>query len=231
LYSIQSQAAVILRSTRFVANKGRIVGITEDWKGAVWDLNGVQTAVFDGTSLGTGAPVSYLSVAPDLLTAFVAYDDGSTLFVDGHKHVTGRFEKDPGQITSAAFSPDGSTLVTAGSGGAAIWSRDGALVKQLEASPPVAYAIFSPTGTRIAVASYDGSVSLWDGNGNLVSRLRLASAESRQSPTQLQTGIFTVQRWRPRGAPGALPCGSGTEPQPTNISPRSTLSSARTPSS
>jgi len=190
MYRTQIQASGNLRSTTFVPEKQRIVGITEDWKATVWDLSGVQTAVFDGASLGAGAPVSFVCVAPDLLSAMIAYGDGSALFVNAHKQVTGRFKTHPGQINFAAFSPDGSTLVTAGTGGAAMWSRDGALLKRLGASTPVAYAILSPTGARIAVASNDGSVSLWDGSGNLVSKLRLPSAESQRSPTQLQTGTF-----------------------------------------
>jgi len=73
-----------------------------------------------------------------------------------------------GAVLSAAFSPDGSRIVTAGTDGTArIW--DAASAKEIAVlrghNSPVTSAAFSPDGSRIATASWDGTVRIWDAAG------------------------------------------------------------------
>lgn len=64
-----------------------------------------------------------------------------------------------------AFSPDGTLLASAGSGGQ-IHIRDvesGSIVKTLKGSPQAVYGIaFSPDGSSLVSVSYDATVRVWD---------------------------------------------------------------------
>ncbi|HEY4287961.1 MAG TPA: hypothetical protein VGN00_12740 [Puia sp.] len=71
----------------------------------------------------------------------------------------------PGRIRSAAFSPDGTKIVTAGDDSAAqLWDR--ATLKSigppLHHHGPVSGAGFSPDGHLVVTASLDGTAQIWD---------------------------------------------------------------------
>ena len=69
------------------------------------------------------------------------------------------------RVQSAAFSPDGSRIVTAsGDKTARIW--DAASAKEIAVlrghDNPVTSAAFSPDGSRIVTASWDKTARIWD---------------------------------------------------------------------
>ncbi len=80
-----------------------------------------------------------------------------------------------GDITSVAFSADGTKLVTGGLDQvAAIWNaRTGRRLLQLEGhTGRVLDVAFSPLGTEVATASSDGTARIWDAeSGNLLAPL------------------------------------------------------------
>jgi WD40 repeat protein len=67
-------------------------------------------------------------------------------------------------VSSAAFSPDGSRIVTASGTTARIW--DAATAKEIAVlrghDDTVNSAAFSPDGLRIVTASSDNTVRIWD---------------------------------------------------------------------
>ncbi len=71
----------------------------------------------------------------------------------------------PGLITTAAFAPDGTRIVTANDNGTArIWdTTTGAQLAVLSGHQhAVLSAAFSPDGTRVVTASEDGTARIWD---------------------------------------------------------------------
>jgi WD40 repeat protein len=70
-------------------------------------------------------------------------------------------------VRAAAFSPDGSLVITATTdGGARVFdSRTGVLMRVLESQGPVTSASFSPNGTLIATTSKDRTVRVWPAHG------------------------------------------------------------------
>jgi len=69
-----------------------------------------------------------------------------------------------GRINSAAFSPDGSHVITASGGAARIWGA--APIREITVlrghGNEVSSAAFSPNGSRIVTASEDGTARIWD---------------------------------------------------------------------
>jgi len=85
-------------------------------------------------------------------------------------------------IRSAAFSPNGKTIVTASSGGTArVWDAEsGRELMRLKHDDVVTEAQFSPDGRRIVTASKDHSARLWDASsGREVARFGHDAAVSR----------------------------------------------------
>ena len=70
-----------------------------------------------------------------------------------------------GEVTAAAFSPDGARIVTASNDKTArVWDaekRQGA-GNDSSHDGEVTAAAFSPDGTRIVTASYDNTARVWD---------------------------------------------------------------------
>jgi len=79
-----------------------------------------------------------------------------------------------GVVWSAAYSPDGSRVVTASDDGTArLWDSSGRPIVVLQGHTATVWsAAFSPDGTRIVTASSDGTARLWDAaTGNLIAVL------------------------------------------------------------
>lgn len=125
---------------------------------------------------------------PHSVTALAFSPDGSKLAAGGYQVVTlfdaatgrelTRFGGHPGAVTSLAFSPDGKLLVVAGGlpgkkGEVRVWDVSWAKSKGLwavktrpivlDGPSDVVYSVaFSPNGKKLAAASYDHDVTLWD---------------------------------------------------------------------
>lgn len=66
-------------------------------------------------------------------------------------------------VEHAAFSPDGTKVVTAGGKAARLWdAAGGGELAMLRHGAPVVMARFSPDGTKIATASSDRTARVWD---------------------------------------------------------------------
>ncbi|MBD2411715.1 hypothetical protein FACHB389_24165 [Nostoc calcicola FACHB-389] len=87
-----------------------------------------------------------------------------------------------GEVTSAAFSPDGKLIVTASGDNssttsndntAKVWDLNGKLITDLKGhQEQVTSAAFSPDGKLIVTASRDNTAKVWDLNGKLITDLK-----------------------------------------------------------
>ena len=88
--------------------------------------------------------------------------------------------KDIGSIGSAAFSPDGNTLVSCGGHNVHLWNSDThqLLETLIEHTDSVNSVVFSPDGNMIASASADRTIRLWNVNTREHSKTLMGHADS-----------------------------------------------------
>jgi WD40 repeat protein/serine/threonine protein kinase len=141
----------------------------------LWDIDTAKTIA---TLPGTGV-VNTVAVAPDGQLALTANSEERTVRVWDIK--TGREILAPtgkdrlgafldfnrigrgGQLWSAAFSPDGDSVLTVGGAEARLWNlHDGSERISLSPNGIVASASFSPDGKQIVTGSWDNSARIWN---------------------------------------------------------------------
>lgn len=94
----------------------------------------------------------------------VTHDDGSARLWDLREPATSSsLDTYVGPVEAAAFSPEGSSLLTLTTGGSVhLWRVEGTLPPlPVEGSERVRLATFSPEGLRILVVATDGSARIW----------------------------------------------------------------------
>ena len=115
-----------------------------------------------------------------------------------------------GPVNAAAYSPDGSRLVTASDDGYArvFGTNNGKLLAELRHGGSVTDAAFSADGSRLVTASRDGTARLWTTAGRPLRTLEHAApvlgfALSRDASVLVTiAGDATVHVWRLTGAGG-----------------------------
>lgn len=141
-----------------------VVSSSSDGLSVIWEAEtGTEAA-----RMIYGGPL--LALSPDMLYALTLNEDGTASLWDASR---GReIQQLPGdvQVFAAAFSRDGSQLVTAGLDDIArLWHPDtgnwGAETRQIgeaRVSGPVFAVAFSPDGKYIASGSQDGTMYVWE---------------------------------------------------------------------
>jgi WD40 repeat protein len=117
------------------------------------------------------------------------------------------------EIASAAFSPDGTRLVTASDAAAQVWDvHTGLKLASFANDGKVRYAVFSPDATRLVIRLENDTIALWDtiwltkfhdealvraaARTRLVGELRLTEAELRMlHPLLGKVGLDVLSRW------------------------------------
>lgn len=151
-----------INSAGFSPDGRFIVTASQDATARVWNAH---TGEFLETLRGHADRVWYAAFAPDNRHIVTASADRTVRLwdtrVDSSRLTLGRqLEKVPisgydGDVHSAAFSPDGKTVVTAHEDGfVRLWdAATGQAVAKLGASEPVYQAVFSPDGSRIVASA------------------------------------------------------------------------------
>ena len=112
-------------------------------------------------SIPGGGPVRAVAASPDGELLAIAGGRLLTLRRRGGQHAE---LVHPDKVTSVAFSPDGTRIVTGGrKGKARIWSVDGTLLVQLSGhKDEITDVAFSPDGSRVATSSRDKTARIWN---------------------------------------------------------------------
>ncbi len=166
-------------SAAFNPDGSRIVTASGDGTARLWATDGTLVASLaghaDAVASATFSPDGsrILTVSDDNMARLWAADGTTVATLAGHCPKDKNFGLLRCSVTSAAFSPDGSRIVTAsGDGTARLWSADGTLVATLAGHTyAVTSAVFSPDGSRIVTASGDRTARLWAEDGNLLATL------------------------------------------------------------
>lgn len=130
----------------------------------VWDV--ATGRIFLELPVHTGG-ITYITFSPDGTRMATTTEDGNVKIWDalsGEEVLALPAAGPEDRIFGAAFSPDGSRLVTAGVNGALVWdARTGRkLLTLIGHTFWVSSIAFSPDGSRIATSSFDGTAILWD---------------------------------------------------------------------
>jgi WD40 repeat protein len=126
--------------------------------------------------VNAGPAVNSASFSPDGRETLIATETGAAI-----AELAGRRQQPllglAGPVNIAAFSRDGTKIVTAGKDGTAIiWNTaTGRLVRELPRSAEeVDSAAFSPDGTKVVTANKDGSAIVWEtATARLITTLRI----------------------------------------------------------
>jgi DNA-binding beta-propeller fold protein YncE len=112
-------------------------------------------------------PITAIAALPGDDVAVARFAEVRRIAADGR--VVATLPAQPGKVNSLRVSPDGSTLLVASGvtglfGRAAIHrlSDGGPLVEMIGHNDVIQTAIFSPDGKRVATASYDRTITLWE---------------------------------------------------------------------
>jgi WD40 repeat protein/serine/threonine protein kinase len=149
----------------------------------LWDVaKGEQLATLSGHALQARS-VAFSPVGGLLASCDSRHPDqgtGTIRFWDLRGHFRERILKKPTRgVLDIAFSPDGSTLASAGDGGARLWRvATGEEIAPLTGESLTALS-FSPDGKTVATADQGGKVVLWDPSANAERAVLSAASDLR----------------------------------------------------
>jgi WD40 repeat protein len=150
-----------VRSISFSRDGSRIVTGGEDKMAKVWDAKtGAELLKFGGHSGG----VLSTTFSPDDSQILSASWDRTTRVWDSRTGAEIRTLRSPALQDTAAFSADGTRIVSGGGNMATVWdAKSGAEIFTLKGHiSDVTSVCFSPDGSRILTGSMDNTSKIWD---------------------------------------------------------------------
>ena len=159
----------------FSLDNTRIFTVSTDRTARLWNASsGDPLLAFKG--LVAAQPQRFMAaVDPYATRALLAYADRSLRLTDLRSNrVIDSLRGHTGLVTAAAFSADGSALLTACSDGSArLWSAEDGKIKAVlrRHAGPLRSVAFSPSGTRIITIGEDRTARLWNEVGAHIAAL------------------------------------------------------------
>ena len=216
---------VILTGHRatFSPDSTRVLSISNDGSVYIWHADGSGTPI---TLTGRDSNTKSAFFSPDGTRVLTISNDGSVHI--WHADGSGTPIALTGRASSAIFSPDGTRVLTVTyDGSVRIWHADGSgtPIVLTGRKGQVAFAVFSPNGTRVLVAS-DGIADIWHTDRPSTPITLTGNTGSIYSATFSPDGYYvtttsvdhTVRIWRVNSSlnPLVLPATSAT---PATLSP------------
>jgi WD40 repeat protein len=148
-------------------SKNILIGLAQNDDLAIFDLinNSIKEFVYNSSDLHAkiSSDGKYILTSSEDKTARLWTADGTQIMKYQHSH----------EVSSAIFSPDGKTILTASSSGANLWDLTGELLNEYQYDiEPINYADFSPDGKTILVSSSNKQLLLWNLDGDLLNILK-----------------------------------------------------------
>lgn len=159
-------AAVAVTSAEFNADGSRLLVLLADGTVAVWNL----TTCAEAASFTSFSDFSRAAISPDgkrVVTVFSGPGFNSNVWVwdvDTHA-IVAAFSEHLATVNDVAFSPDGTSVVTASDDGTArVWdaSSGAEKTKFVGVSKTMYKAVFSADGKSVVTASSDDAARIWD---------------------------------------------------------------------
>ncbi len=144
--------------------------------------------------------------SPDGKTVLTGSTDGTAKLWNLDGQILQEFKENDGDVRSVAFSPDGNFVLTNGYENATLWDLHGNIIQKFWGhTQDILCLAFSPLGTNIITGSFDGSIRLWDLDGNT---LKLIEGNSTSNVSGNFGGIWYLD-YSPDGTKILAGCEDG----------------------